>query len=166
MSEADLPKLPDFDRPPVVETLLSAQFELIAGMSTVHFGLFWQRIRDEFPRTEERPALEPAFERFGERPRRDRRFRIEVREDARPQRMWFVNEPGIQMIQLQMDRFIKNWRKTGDDEVYPRYEQAIKPGFGRRSLVAARPAELVGWRGCVGSPFVGGIQKTGTISEH
>jgi len=43
--------------------------------------------------------------------------------------MWFVNQPGTQMIQLQVDRFIKNWRKRTDGDTYPRYEKAIKPGF-------------------------------------
>ncbi len=131
MTEIENPKLPDFDHPPVVETVLAAQFEPIAGMRTVHFGLFWQRIRDSFPLTEEKPALEAAFERFGEAPKRIPRIRFEAREDANPERMWFVNQPGTEMIQLQVDRFIKNWRKTSSEAEYPRYEKTIKPGFLR-----------------------------------
>ena len=45
--------------------------------------------------------------------------------------MWFVNEPGTEMIQLQVDRFIKNWRKAGQGDVYPRYELVVKPSFER-----------------------------------
>src|SRR4051812_32192542 len=104
MSEAGIPQLPEFDRPPLVETVLSAQFEPIAGMHTVHFGLFWQRIRREFPEAEEKPSLKPAFERFDESSRRVGRFRFEAREDVQPERMWFVNKTGTEMIQLQVDR--------------------------------------------------------------
>lgn len=131
MAVPDIPQLPEFDRPPVVETVLSAQFEPILKIGTVHFGLFWERIRKEFPTAEGKPSLEQVFERFGELPKRLPSLRFEVREDGKPERFWFVNEAGTEMIQLQVDRFIKNWRKTGDHDVYPRYEKAIKPGFGR-----------------------------------
>lgn len=131
MFEIESSNLPEFDRPPVVETVLAAQFEPIKGMRTVHFGLFWERIRERFPTTEDKPALEAAFERFEEAPKRTPRLRFEAREDATPERMWFVNKPGTEMIQLQVDRFIKNWRKTSVDAEYPRYEKTIKPGFLR-----------------------------------
>ena len=65
MSDAGIPNLPEFNRPPVVETVLSAQFEPVAGMHSAHFGLFWQRIRAQFPQVEEKLALESALERFG-----------------------------------------------------------------------------------------------------
>ena len=35
------------------------------------------------------------------------------------------------MIQVQSDRFIKNWCKEGDAEQYPRYERTIRPHFDR-----------------------------------
>ncbi|MGH7048593.1 MAG: hypothetical protein ACREE2_19635, partial [Stellaceae bacterium] len=59
---SDIPEhdLADFDNRPVVETVLSAQFERLAAMRSVHFGLFWQRVKDEFPNTEEHPALSPV----------------------------------------------------------------------------------------------------------
>lgn len=54
--------LPDFDNPPVVETVLSVQFERLPAMRSVHFWLFWQRVRDQFPNTEERPTLASIVE--------------------------------------------------------------------------------------------------------
>lgn len=42
-----------------------------------------------------------------------------------------MNEPGTEMIQLQVDRFIKNWRKAGHGDVYPLYELVVKPSFNR-----------------------------------
>jgi hypothetical protein len=39
MSDALEHDLPDFDNPPVVETVLSAQFERLTAFRTVHLGL-------------------------------------------------------------------------------------------------------------------------------
>jgi hypothetical protein len=35
------------------------------------------------------------------------------------------------MIQVQNDRFIKNWRKEGEKGRYPRYDEKIRPNFDR-----------------------------------
>jgi uncharacterized protein (TIGR04255 family) len=35
------------------------------------------------------------------------------------------------MIQIQNDRFIKNWRKQGESDAYPHYEPVIRPAFER-----------------------------------
>jgi uncharacterized protein (TIGR04255 family) len=43
-------------------------------------------------------------------------------------RFWFINESGSELIQVQRDRFIKNWRKIGSGDQYPRYEQ-LRTGF-------------------------------------
>ena len=37
-------------------------------------------------------------------------------------RCWFLNSAGTELIQVQTDRFIHNWRKVGDGDQYPRYE--------------------------------------------
>jgi len=44
-----------------------------------------------------------------------------------PPRYWFATEAGSQLIQVQQDRFVHNWRKTTDAEPYPRYESIRKP---------------------------------------
>ena len=134
MPEA-LPNLPEFDRPPVVETVLSAQFEPIAALSVARFGLFWNRIRDEFPQTETRQALEPAIETFDSLAPTQPRLRLEMRSEVPPVRQWFINAAGTELIQLQNDRFLKNWRKSAAGDVYPRYQKAIKPGFDRHFRV-------------------------------
>ena len=35
------------------------------------------------------------------------------------------------MIQVQNDRFIKNWRKEGESHLYPHYNKTIRPHFDR-----------------------------------
>ena len=123
--------LPDFDEPPVVETVLSAQFERLADVRTAHLGLLWGRFRDDFPRTEERPPLDPISEQFPETPRRVRLgLELQTLENPPVPRLWFITNQGNEMIQIQPDRFIKNWRKEGHGETYPRYEK-IKASFER-----------------------------------
>ncbi len=52
--------LPDFISPPVDETALSLQFPKIAGFGVPHFGLFWERIRSDYPRFEVQPPIPAA----------------------------------------------------------------------------------------------------------
>ena len=113
--------LPDFGRPPVVETVLSLQFEPIRRFSAVHVGLLWQEFRKDLPLTEEHPPLPPVGEAF-EKPTQSR---VEVTIEEKPPlpRVWFLNESRTQLIQVQADRFIHNWRKSdGSSTPYPRYE--------------------------------------------
>lgn len=49
--------LPEFKSPPVIEVVCGVQFEPLPGFLSVHFGEFWARIRDRYPRTEDRPPL-------------------------------------------------------------------------------------------------------------
>jgi uncharacterized protein (TIGR04255 family) len=128
MSDASDLELPDFDNPPVVETVLSAQFERLAAMRVVHFGAFWQRVKDEFPSTEEHLALPPVFE--GE-PIQPVQLRFETQETMPLLRLWLLNSDGTELMQIQNDRFIKNWRKGTGNSEYPHYTPVIKPAFER-----------------------------------
>jgi uncharacterized protein (TIGR04255 family) len=115
--------LPDFDEPPVVEAVLSVQFEPLTEMRTAHLGLLWKKYRLNFPKTEERPALGQVFEQFPETPRTRLGLELQTYEHPPVPRLWFITTQGNEMIQAQPDRFIKNWRKEGEGETYPRYEK-------------------------------------------
>ncbi len=120
--------LPDFRNPPVFESALSAQFHQIAALHAAHFGLYWSGIRERFPQTEERVEL-PAANEFSVEPvLPNMAFQFQAIEVPPLPRVWFVNERGTELIQLQRDRFIKNWRKSGEGTEYPRYE-SIRAGF-------------------------------------
>jgi uncharacterized protein (TIGR04255 family) len=123
--------LPDFDDPPVVETVLSVQFEPLPLVQTAHLGLLWDEYRPLFPKTEEGPALEPVIEQFPENPAARVGLRFRALESYPVPRIWFTNEMGNEMIQVQNDRFIKNWRKGGERDQYPHYDQTIRPHFDR-----------------------------------
>jgi uncharacterized protein (TIGR04255 family) len=123
--------LPDFDNPPIVETVLSVQFETLPLIQTAHLGLLWNEYRPAFPRTEERPPLDPVIERFNESPSSRVGFKIQAFDNPPIPRLWFMNAQGNEMIQVQNDRFVKNWRKEGDREQYPHYNDTIRPNFDR-----------------------------------
>ncbi len=122
--------LPEFENPPVVEVVLSLQFSELRKYQILHAGLLWGRYRDSgFKEFSEHAPLEPRFETFGpEEEIRQPGLKIVSGDEMRPLRIWFIKEGGGELIQLQADRFVHNWRKTGESQNYPRYER-IKERF-------------------------------------
>jgi len=122
------PPLPDFQNPPVVEVALAVQFEPLTALRTPHLGLLWSIWRDRFGKTEEHPPLDPVMERFGTPALLGGGPGIRIASAPPVPRCWFLNESGTELIQVQQDRFVHNWRKTGVSDTYPRYE-AIRTRF-------------------------------------
>lgn len=122
--------LPEFEKPPVVEVVLSLQFSELRKYRSLHAGLLWSRYRDSgFKEYSEHPPLERRFEIFGpEEEIRQPSLKLVPADEVRPFRIWFIKEEGGELIQLQADRFVHNWRKTGESQNYPRYER-IKERF-------------------------------------
>ena len=112
--------LPDFGNPPLAETVLSIQFEPLAGLTAAHVGVLWQSFRDRLPIIEEHQRLPPALEKFG--PPSPPQVEVTVDEKPPVPRLWFLNEQGTELIQVQSDRFVHNWRKMQSLDPYPRYE--------------------------------------------
>ncbi|HEX9744805.1 MAG TPA: TIGR04255 family protein [bacterium] len=113
--------LPRYENPPVIETVLSVQFDPLLDSS--HLGLLWHKYRDRFPTFEEKPPIKPAFEIF------DRKEMIKFRQESEftisdippLRRCWFIQEDKTRLIQVQNDRFIINWRKVTGNETYISY---------------------------------------------
>lgn len=115
--------LPEFDRPPVTEVAIGVQFGTIQGLRQPHFGLFWSRLRDEYPQVQDQPPL-PHQPLVGAQPRS---FQIELSGLTFPTpRSWFISSQGDHLVQLQSDRLVFNWR--GEGERYPRYD-SLRPRF-------------------------------------
>jgi len=127
MNDTEKP-LPDFSAPPVTEVALSVQFEALSALRTPQLGLLWQEFRKEFPETEEHPPLDSVIERFGVRPTRRRAVHIEPLECPPTPRCWFLKKDRSELIQVQQDRFVRNWREVGDESSYPRYKR-LRPTF-------------------------------------
>jgi uncharacterized protein (TIGR04255 family) len=120
--------LPTFADPPVVEVATSVQFDPLAKLNVPLLGLLWQRFRSAYPTVEQQPPLPPVVERLGVRSSMPS-FRIEP-IGALPPRLWFTNAKGDELIQVQNDRFIRNWRRIpGQENPYPRYLESVRPRF-------------------------------------
>lgn len=116
--------LPEFKAPPLTEVALGVQFDVIPGFMAPHIGLVWQRFRNIFPFLEEQPPLAPVFETFGPNPQ----FvpMLQLVTGAETPRVFFINEPRTELLQVQKDRFLHNWRKVGEDDQYPRFERMLE----------------------------------------
>lgn len=123
MAEGAVQGLPDFANPPVVEVVLGVQFRPISGFQAPHIGLLWQALRKRFPRAEVHPPLGQQTELFGGRPQPSAQVSFEFAPVPPTPRCWFLSEDHTQLIQVQQDRFIHNWRRIRPSEVYPRYPE-------------------------------------------
>jgi uncharacterized protein (TIGR04255 family) len=112
-------RIVDFERPPVAETALGVVFAPISQWSVLHFGLFWSKVRSLYPVTQIKTATGPAELRFssGEQ--------IEF-----PIRALFIDQSGNQLLQVQRNAFIRNWRQTEQSTQYEHYEN-VRPLFER-----------------------------------
>jgi uncharacterized protein (TIGR04255 family) len=99
-------------------------------------GQLWTKFRERFPRVEEREPIEPLIETFGERAQAPA-VRVQVLDGLPSPRLFFLNESGSELIQVQKDRFSHNWRKQGQGDEYPRYEH-IRDAFCRELGVFER----------------------------
>ncbi len=108
---------------PLVETVIGVQFRRLSKMRITDYGLFWQGISGDYSDVQERERLEPVIE--------TREFVYSeigwrVISVAELPRVWYLgkrSENGQQLIQLQPDRYIHNWRREeGSSEKYPLYD--------------------------------------------
>lgn len=116
--------LPNFENPPLTEVAISVQFESLAQLEAPQVGLLWSKFRDRFPNTEQHKPLDPVIESF-EQPVQPK-IRFEVSTVPPVPRCWFLNKTGSELIQIQLNRFTRNWRKVEKTDEYPRYEYVRK----------------------------------------
>ena len=124
-SSSYMTPLPRFENPPVIETVLGVAFDRIPGWDIRHFGLFWDKVRTDFPGFEVRPPIEQPQEAFPPRPVR---LGLKLSNQPPDVRCWFVSDDSS-LIQIQRDRFLYNWRKGEAEKPYPHYEDSIRPAF-------------------------------------
>jgi uncharacterized protein (TIGR04255 family) len=114
-----LEPLPEYDTPPLDEVVCGILFKPIETLLVPHFGVFWERLKPEYPTCQEVAPLAPAVERLDNSPIPDLKIFVLPR-------IWFLHQNDSQIIQLQRDRFLYNWRKRRPSDEYPRYPQVIE----------------------------------------
>jgi uncharacterized protein (TIGR04255 family) len=113
-------ELPDYDYPPAVETALGVRFSPIGGWNVFHYGLLLGKFKNEYPKQELHPPLgEVTFQMSP----------VGALADV-PVRCWFINRDDTQLVQIQNNCFIRNWRKTDQTPDYLHYD-VIRPLFQR-----------------------------------
>ncbi len=112
--------LPEFERPPVEEVVIGVQFEPLE-LHAVHFGSYWLQIRERYPSSQDQPPLAPQIEQDAPQVPS-----FSVRAGLLPLRCWFLNSTETELIQLQKDRFLRNWRQIKGNERYPRFAYLIE----------------------------------------
>ncbi|RPI87569.1 MAG: TIGR04255 family protein [Planctomycetaceae bacterium] len=137
--------LPHFENPPLTEVALSLQFETLEGLRTPQIGLVWAQFRDRFPLTEEHTPLDAIVERFGVPRAGTAEMRLQMLESPPVPRVWFLQPGGAELIQVQPDRFVHNWRKLGGTEHYPRYPRIREAFFAElQKFQAILESERIG----------------------
>lgn len=117
----------DYEHPPVIETVLGAQFDRLRGFKNAHFGAFWKTLdRDDWPVVSDAPALPPQLERFTDSVKWGKGLQIQLTQDP-ASRLRIKNKAGDRMIQVQNGRVHFNW--IGEEGgPYPRYPK-VREGF-------------------------------------
>jgi uncharacterized protein (TIGR04255 family) len=102
-----------FNKAPLSEVVCGVEFNA-PDFSSIHFGLYWQSIRDRFPAP---PLDQPP---------------IGVLEIIAPipslRRVWFESVDRRRLIQLQANRFHYNWKRLAEHDEYPHFD-VLYPHF-------------------------------------
>ena len=104
----------EYENPPIDEIACGILFDSITGLQSGHLGILWQKFRPDFPRIEDHNLLAPVSE--GD---------LNNRGTLPLPRVWFVHKDENELIQVQFNRFVHNWRKRRPDDKYPGYERVI-----------------------------------------
>jgi len=114
--------LPDYHNPPINEVVFGIQFEPLA-LKSPHVGFFWEKIsKEEYSEYKEMPTLPHIIESYGCPVVQPPPLRIESFEYPPLPRLFFINKIRNHLIQIQQDRFLQNWRKLRNEDIYPRYD--------------------------------------------
>lgn len=117
--------LPSFAQPPVAEVALAVQFDG-KPLRVVDLHVIYRAFADGYPAVEEHPA-KPEMMLDGS----ESGLHFRLLDDGsvmEPPLLWFKSPDGEQIVQVQSDRLVVNWRRR-PDRAYPRYEAGVRPKF-------------------------------------
>lgn len=106
---ADRPAhLPDYLNPPIEEVAIAVQFPSVEGLYDAHVGLYWQMIRNDYPRVETHPRIDMPIESADIPALQPVLFPI---TGPLPNRTWLISEADDFLVQVQSNKFAQNWRR-------------------------------------------------------
>ena len=112
--------LPLYENPPIDEVAIGVQFAPVAGFVDAHAGLFWQRVMATYRRAESQPRIETPPEVLDAPLGLTTGF-PQLIGPALGARTFLISEDETYLLQLQNNRFYRNWRRRMDP--YPHFEE-------------------------------------------
>jgi uncharacterized protein (TIGR04255 family) len=118
MSEI-LNDLPNFERPPVIETVLGVFFRPLKKFNSVQQGIYWNEVlRKDFPEFELRPPVDETTERFnGDSGLLHAGVRWQVSNGADTPRLWAKSPGDEHILQVQRNALLANWLRRSEHYV-------------------------------------------------
>ncbi len=104
-----------YENPPINEIVCGIRFDSIQQLRSGHLGVLWQKFKPDFPKIEDRNFVGPVSKEDSENP-----------DQVLLPRIWFIHENENELIQVQRNWFLHNWRKTQPDDRYPGYEKVVE----------------------------------------
>lgn len=108
-----------FQNPPINELIITTYFNPpVSNLRNEHVGIFWSQIKEQFPKSSQQIPIGGAEQI------------IDVNNEifSMP-RYWFISEDEINLLQIQKNAFMLNWRRHEAD--YPRFNTRLKPFFDK-----------------------------------
>ncbi len=106
-----------FENPPIDEIVCGMFFDSIKELRSGHFGILWQKFRSDFPKIEDQiPINFVPVEDF-------KNFNF---QNIPLPRVWFIHRNENELIQVQRNCFLHNWRKRRTNDEYPGYEKVVE----------------------------------------
>lgn len=105
MTGEALERYPHLSRAPIRELICGLRFHRFPELDSIAHGLFYERVRSEFPSYQVQPPLNHG--------------QLELLLPPGRTRAWFISEDDTFVLQLQDDIFYLNWRRRDSD--YPRF---------------------------------------------
>lgn len=113
-----------FNKPPVIEFSLGAQFAPLAKFTNGHFGVFWRQLDPMWTVPSDEPPIQDQFEVF-DSPRRQLPPGVRFSFGPAPNvgRFTLMNDGRDRVLHIQPTRFMLSWRRT--EQVKPSYNSLI-----------------------------------------
>lgn len=122
---------PTFEKPPIVEFVLGIQFDALPGLSTAHYGQFWDCIgRDSWVGPRDQVPIQESFERFDRKPiASELKLQLETMPPLPRLTLISTSEDRDRLVQFQPTRLHLNWRPVvqvaEQKSSYPSYKALI-----------------------------------------
>jgi uncharacterized protein (TIGR04255 family) len=118
-SNISKPKRIKFESPPISELVVSLFYVPIPELRAQHIGIYWDRIRERYPRCEQQNVVVSPSDAASPS------LFQEVPGEVLPlPRFWFSSDAHPILVQVQRNAFMLNWRRLPGASAgeYPHYE--------------------------------------------